>query len=59
MEERLPLQRVCQPEDVADAILSLLTGSELVTGQTLVCDGGMLIADIAAPPTPRRSESAS
>jgi 3-oxoacyl-[acyl-carrier protein] reductase len=44
MEERAPLKRVCDPEDVAAAILSLLTGSELVTGQTIVVDGGMLIA---------------
>jgi len=43
-EDRLPLGRVLQPEDVADAIYSLLAGSELVTGQVLVCDSGMLIA---------------
>jgi 3-oxoacyl-[acyl-carrier protein] reductase len=34
------LDRVCQPEDVADAILSLITGSDMVTGQVIVCDGG-------------------
>ena len=45
MENRVPLGKVSQPEDVAAAILSLITGSELVTGQILVCDGGMLIAD--------------
>jgi 3-oxoacyl-[acyl-carrier protein] reductase len=38
------LGKVCQPEDVAAAILSLITGSDLVTGQTIVCDGGFLIA---------------
>jgi 3-oxoacyl-[acyl-carrier protein] reductase len=43
-ERRLPLEKVCQPEDVADAIISLITGSDLVTGQSLVCDGGMMIA---------------
>lgn len=42
------LGRVCQPEDVAAAILSLITGSDLVTGQTLVCDGGALLADPAS-----------
>ena len=57
MESRLPLERVCEPEDVADAILSLITGSDLVTGQTLVCDGGMLIADIAAPAASRRAKN--
>lgn len=40
---RAPLERVCDPPDVAAAILSLITGSDLVTGQTLVCDGGMTI----------------
>jgi 3-oxoacyl-[acyl-carrier protein] reductase len=43
-----PLGRVCQPQDVAAAILSLITGSEMVTGQTLVCDGGALLADPAS-----------
>lgn len=43
-EEALPLGQVCTPESVADAVMGLLTGSELVTGQTLVCDGGMMIA---------------
>jgi 3-oxoacyl-[acyl-carrier protein] reductase len=42
------LGRVCQPEDVADAIVSLITGSNMVTGQTLVCDGGALLADPAS-----------
>ncbi len=41
---RVPLQATCTPEDVADAILGLVAGSDLVTGQVLVCDGGMLIA---------------
>ncbi|MBL9124770.1 MAG: glucose 1-dehydrogenase [Planctomycetaceae bacterium] len=45
MEDRVPLGKVSQPEDVAAAILSLITGSNLITGQILVCDGGMLIAD--------------
>ncbi len=39
----VPLQRVCEPEDVGDAILSLITGSDLVTGQILIVDGGMTI----------------
>ncbi len=44
-ERRMPLKKVCQPEDVADAIVSLITGSDLVTGQSLVCDGGMMISN--------------
>ena len=42
--ERSALKKTCTPDDVADAILALLTGSALVTGQIVVCDGGMLIA---------------
>ncbi|HEY4308081.1 MAG TPA: glucose 1-dehydrogenase [Pirellulales bacterium] len=52
-EDRLPLGRVCQPEDVAAAVISLITGSDTVTGQTIVCDSGMLIADFIARPKPR------
>ena len=44
MEARAPLGRVCDPEDVADAIVSLVTGSDLVTGQVLPVEGGMLIS---------------
>ncbi|HEY8156507.1 MAG TPA: SDR family NAD(P)-dependent oxidoreductase [Myxococcota bacterium] len=43
MEARAALHRVCQPADVAAAILSLITGSDLVTGHVLPCEGGMLI----------------
>jgi 3-oxoacyl-[acyl-carrier protein] reductase len=42
-EQITPLDKVCDPADVADAIMSLVTGSEMITGQVLVCDGGMLI----------------
>jgi 3-oxoacyl-[acyl-carrier protein] reductase len=43
-EQTLPLGRVCEPEDIAACILSLITGSTLVTGQTLTVDAGMMIA---------------
>jgi 3-oxoacyl-[acyl-carrier protein] reductase len=43
-ERRAPLGRVCEPADVARAILSLITGSDLVTGQVLPVEGGLLIA---------------
>jgi 3-oxoacyl-[acyl-carrier protein] reductase len=42
-QDRSPLHKVCTPDDVAGAILSLVTGSPLITGQTIVVDGGMLI----------------
>lgn len=43
-ERALPLQRVCQPDDIAQAIVDLITGSPLITGQTLTVDGGMMIS---------------
>lgn len=42
-EQRAPLKKVCDPEDVAAAILSFVTGSDLITGQVLTVDGGLLI----------------
>jgi len=42
-ESKAVLGKVCLPEDVAAAVVSLITGSDLVTGQTLVCDGGATI----------------
>lgn len=47
-EASLPLHRVCDPVDVADCIVSLITGSKLVTGQTLLVDSGMMIAGFQA-----------
>ena len=35
-----PLRRVCTAEDIAQAVLTLIQGADLVTGQTLVVDGG-------------------
>lgn len=43
-EKSLPLERVCLPADIAAGIVSLITGSPLLTGQTLTIDGGMTIA---------------
>jgi 3-oxoacyl-[acyl-carrier protein] reductase len=42
-ENKAVLGKVSQPEDVAEAIVSFITGSKLVTGQNIVCDGGALI----------------
>ncbi len=44
MEARSPLGRVCDPEDVAAVIVALIADADLVTGQILPIDGGMLIA---------------
>jgi 3-oxoacyl-[acyl-carrier protein] reductase len=37
------LKKVCEPEDIADTIVSLVTGSDVVTGQWLTCDAGLLL----------------
>lgn len=42
-ESKAVLGKVCQPDDVAAAVVSLITGSDLITGQNLVCDGGSTI----------------
>ena len=44
IEQRVALGKVCVPDDIAQAILSIITGSDLVTGRVLPVDGGMLIA---------------
>ena len=43
-EDRAPLKRVCKPDDVAAAILGVITGPDLVTGHVLPIEGGVLIA---------------
>ena len=39
-----PLGRIATTEDVAAAIVSLLTGGDFVTGQTLLIDGGLSLS---------------
>ena len=46
-ESKAVLGKVCHPDDVAAAVLSLITGSDLITGQNLVCDGGATIGPSA------------
>lgn len=41
--QQTPLGHVASPEDVAQVILSLITGADFVTGQTIVVDGGNAI----------------
>lgn len=41
--EQTPLGHVVTPDDVADAILSFVTGSRYVTGQLLTLDGGFTL----------------
>lgn len=45
MAEKVPLQRICEPEDVADAVVFLLSeSSRMITGITLPVDGGFVAA---------------
>ena len=41
--ERTPLKRACTPQDIADVAFFLLTGAGMVTGQTIICDGGLTL----------------
>jgi 3-oxoacyl-[acyl-carrier protein] reductase len=45
------LQKVCTPDDVARAVLWLLEGSDLVTGEFIIVDGG---AHLGGSPTKAR-----
>lgn len=50
MANAIPLKRLCEPEDVAKAILFMASDlSSFITGQTLMCDGGLSITS-ARPP---------
>jgi 3-oxoacyl-[acyl-carrier protein] reductase len=39
-----PMQRIATPEDIAGAIIGLITGGDFVTGQTLIVDGGLSLS---------------
>jgi NAD(P)-dependent dehydrogenase (short-subunit alcohol dehydrogenase family) len=40
-QDTIPLQRIGRPEDVADAVMLMLTDeSRFITGQRIVVDGG-------------------
>lgn len=43
IEDSVPLQAVCTPEDVAGSIVGIIEGADLMTAQVIVIDGGMLI----------------
>jgi len=43
-ESKAVLRKVCEPADVAAAILSLIEGSELVTGHIIPIEGGQLLS---------------
>ncbi|MDB5317175.1 MAG: Oxidoreductase [Rhodospirillales bacterium] len=41
--EKALLKRRCQPEDLAEVMVFLLAGAAMVTGQTVVVDGGLTL----------------
>lgn len=41
--EQVPLKRAATPDDIADAVVFLATGTSLTTGQILVIDGGRTV----------------
>ena len=41
--EKALLKRRCTPEDIAEVIVFLGVGGAMVTGQTLVVDGGLTL----------------
>ena len=43
MQAKSPLGKVTTPDDIADAIVSIITGTDLITGHVVPVEGGMLI----------------
>ncbi len=41
--DKAALKRRCEPEDLAEVIVFLLAGAAMVTGQTIVVDGGLTL----------------
>jgi 3-oxoacyl-[acyl-carrier protein] reductase len=39
--DRAVLKRFCTPQDIADVIVFLCVGTSMITGQTIVVDGGL------------------
>jgi 3-oxoacyl-[acyl-carrier protein] reductase len=41
--ERTPLKRACTPGDIAETIFFLCAGAAMITGQTVIVDGGLTL----------------
>lgn len=41
--ERTPLKRACTPQDIAEVIFFLCAGTAMITGQTIIVDGGLTL----------------
>jgi 3-oxoacyl-[acyl-carrier protein] reductase len=44
-EETVVLRKVCEPEDVALAIINIITGPDTMTGCVIPLEGGQLISN--------------
>jgi len=45
MTQRIPLGRLAEPQDIADVVLFLASdASRMITGQTIIVDGGIMVA---------------
>lgn len=42
-EDNAVLKRRCKPEDIAEVMLFLLAGAGMITGQTIIVDGGLTL----------------
>jgi 3-oxoacyl-[acyl-carrier protein] reductase len=43
-EGRAALGKVCEPDDVAQVVMSLIAGADLITGQIIPIEGGQMLA---------------
>lgn len=41
--EKTPLKRACTPEDIAEVVFFLCAGGSMITGQTVIVDGGLTL----------------
>jgi 3-oxoacyl-[acyl-carrier protein] reductase len=41
--EKTPLKRACTPEDIAEVVFFLCAGGSMITGQTIIVDGGLTL----------------
>ena len=41
--DNTPLKRACKPEDIAETIFFLCAGGAMITGQTIIVDGGLTL----------------
>ncbi|MBV9826380.1 MAG: SDR family oxidoreductase [Alphaproteobacteria bacterium] len=41
--ERTPLKRACTPEDIAEVVFFLCASGSMITGQTIIVDGGLTL----------------